>query len=119
MALRDVEGREGVIGASASIEIVRDRHAVPHIYAQSSDDALFSLGYVHGQDQDRASRSEPAGRRRSGAVRLRQCRSARSLLPDGVATEVLLRCQSVVRAAAQGEIVSGWGTASLPPRALF
>ncbi|QHQ34669.1 penicillin acylase family protein [Algicella marina] len=33
------------------IEIVRDNHAVPHIFAETDTDALFGLGFVHAQDR--------------------------------------------------------------------
>ncbi|WP_421998175.1 penicillin acylase family protein [Reyranella sp.] len=42
-----VEGR----GLRAPVEIVRDKHAVPHIIAGSLEDAAFGLGYVHAQDR--------------------------------------------------------------------
>ena len=44
-------GRERVLGIGAPIEIIRDRWGVPHCFAQSADDALFALGYVHAQDR--------------------------------------------------------------------
>ncbi|WP_437316348.1 penicillin acylase family protein [Sorangium sp. So ce385] len=36
---------------SGPVDIVRDRHGIPHIYARSVDDAYFGLGYVHAQDR--------------------------------------------------------------------
>ena len=33
------------------VEIVRDAHAIPHIYAQSPRDGAFAMGYVHAQDR--------------------------------------------------------------------
>jgi penicillin amidase len=50
-SLPKVRGTEEVAGISASVEIVRDRDAVPHIYAATRADALFGLGYVHAQDR--------------------------------------------------------------------
>ena len=38
-------------GPSAPIEIVRDRHAIPHIRAQTIEDALFGQGFAHAQDR--------------------------------------------------------------------
>ena len=38
-------------GLTARVEVVRDANAVPHIYAQSREDALFVLGFVHAQDR--------------------------------------------------------------------
>lgn len=50
-SLPTVDGVVKVAGLSAPVEIRRDRDAVPHIYAQSRQDALFGLGYVHAQDR--------------------------------------------------------------------
>jgi penicillin amidase len=50
-SLPKVRGTEDVVGLSAPVEIVRDRDAVPHIYAAARADALFGLGYVHAQDR--------------------------------------------------------------------
>jgi len=36
---------------SAPVEIVRDRHAVPHIRASSRNDVAFGLGYAQAQDR--------------------------------------------------------------------
>ncbi len=33
------------------VEIVRDNHAVPHIFAETDEDVLFGLGFVHAQDR--------------------------------------------------------------------
>ncbi len=38
-------------GLSAPVEVLRDAHGIPHIFAQSTDDALFAMGYVHAQDR--------------------------------------------------------------------
>ena len=38
-------------GARAPVRIVRDGNAVPHVFAESPDDAYFGLGYVHAQDR--------------------------------------------------------------------
>jgi penicillin amidase len=50
-SLPKVRGTEYVAGISAPVEIVRDRYAVPHIYAATRGDALFGLGYAHAQDR--------------------------------------------------------------------
>ncbi len=50
-SLPDVSGEVSVAGISGPVEIVRDRHAVPHIYAAGAPDAAFGLGYVHAQDR--------------------------------------------------------------------
>src|SRR5437667_9323968 len=46
-----IDGDVSVSGLSAPVEIVRDRDAVPHIFASNKLDALFGLGYVHAQDR--------------------------------------------------------------------
>jgi penicillin G amidase len=38
-------------GLSAPVDILRDRHGVPHIYARSEADGLAALGYAHAQDR--------------------------------------------------------------------
>src|SRR5262249_5869409 len=44
-------GGAQVTGLKAPVEIVRDRYAIPHIRAQSFEDAAFGLGYAHAQDR--------------------------------------------------------------------
>ena len=50
-ALPSYDGAEEVPGLDATVEIVRDAHAIPHIYAQSPRDGAFAMGYVHAQDR--------------------------------------------------------------------
>ena len=50
-SLPETNGRVAVAGLGAPVEIIRDRHGVPHIYAQSQKDAVFGLGFVHAQDR--------------------------------------------------------------------
>jgi penicillin G amidase len=50
-SLPDIDGTLTVAGLSAPIEIIRDRDAVPHIFASDKRDGLFGLGYVHAQDR--------------------------------------------------------------------
>lgn len=45
------EGEHSVRGLLAGVEIIRDHHAVPHIFAANRADAHFALGYVHAQDR--------------------------------------------------------------------
>src|SRR6266705_1590244 len=33
------------------VEILTDRYAVPHIYAQNEDDLYFAQGYIHAQER--------------------------------------------------------------------
>ncbi len=50
-SLPEPDGTVNAIGISASVEITRDRYGVPHVVAQSRDDALYGLGYVHAEDR--------------------------------------------------------------------
>src|SRR5207253_11500677 len=50
-SLPTFDGVVQVSGVSASIDIIRDADAIPHVYAASKLDALFGLGYVHAQDR--------------------------------------------------------------------
>ena len=50
-SLPSYDGTVKVAGVSAPVTIVRDRHAIPHIIAQSRADALFGLGYAEAQDR--------------------------------------------------------------------
>ena len=45
------KGEVELPGLSGSVEIVRDRWGVPHIYAATERDAFFAQGYVHAQDR--------------------------------------------------------------------
>lgn len=46
-----LSGREVVQGISAEVEILRDRHGVPHIFAKTIEDAVFAQGFCHVQDR--------------------------------------------------------------------
>lgn len=50
-SLPDYDRDYALAGPTAEIEIVRDRHAVPHILSTSDHDAFFGLGFVHAQDR--------------------------------------------------------------------
>jgi penicillin amidase len=81
-SLPALDGRLRLSGLGASVEVVRDRNGVPHIYAASRADALFGLGFVHAQD--RLWQMEMT--RRLGAGRL-----AEVLGPRAVASDRLMR----------------------------
>src|SRR4051794_40316417 len=51
--LPQLEDRITVTGSGLKkpVEVLRDRWGVPHLYADSMDDALFAQGYVHAQDR--------------------------------------------------------------------
>ncbi|MBX9588684.1 MAG: penicillin acylase family protein [Hyphomonadaceae bacterium] len=40
-----------IAGLSEPVEVVRDREAVPHIFAKTIDDLYVALGFVHAQDR--------------------------------------------------------------------
>ena len=50
-SLPEIDGERAVSGLAAPVEVVRDRHGVPHVLARNEEDALFALGYVHAQDR--------------------------------------------------------------------
>lgn len=50
-ALPDYDGQVALPGLEAPVEVVRDRHAIPHITAANDRDAAFALGYAHAQDR--------------------------------------------------------------------
>lgn len=85
-----IDGRITLPGAHASIDIVRDAEGIPHIYAHSTDDAYFALGFVHAQDrlwQMEMNRRIAAGR------------MAEILGPNAVGTDRFLRSLGVRRNA--------------------
>jgi penicillin amidase len=50
-SLPQVEGAIKLAGLDGSVEVIRDRHGIPYIYASTDHDAFFGLGYAHGQDR--------------------------------------------------------------------
>lgn len=50
-AVPDYAGTMDLPGLSAPVEVIRDEHAVPHIFAESDPDAAFALGVSHAQDR--------------------------------------------------------------------
>ena len=50
-SLPDYGADRMVDGLSAPVEIVRDAHAVPHVFAETDADAFFALGWAHAQDR--------------------------------------------------------------------
>jgi penicillin amidase len=46
-----IDGTIHLAGLNAPIDIVRDAEGIPHIYAKSTGDAYFALGFVHAQDR--------------------------------------------------------------------
>lgn len=91
-SLPRLSGEFSVEGLIAPVRIVRDRDGVPHIYAQSRDDALFGLGYVHGQDR----LWQMAFTRRTVQGRLSELAGSSTVIAD-----TLLRSLGLYRAAEQ------------------
>lgn len=50
-SLPQIDGEITVRGLGAEVEIIRDRNGIPHIRAESDNDAYFALGLVHAQDR--------------------------------------------------------------------
>ena len=72
------------------MEIVRDAHAIPHIYARSARDGAFAMGFVHAQDR----LWQMEMQRRIGAARLSEILGDRTLK-----TDLFLRTLGVYRVA--------------------
>jgi len=49
--LPDYDGEITVPGITRPVEIIRDSYGMPHIYAQTDQDACFALGYSMAQDR--------------------------------------------------------------------
>jgi len=49
--LPETEGEITLRGLTGRVEIIRDRWGIPHIYADTKEDALFAQGFVHSQDR--------------------------------------------------------------------
>jgi penicillin amidase len=45
------EGRIKATGLKSSVKIIRDIHAIPHIYAENTHDLFFAQGYITAQDR--------------------------------------------------------------------
>ena len=90
VALPSYDGSESVAGLDAPVEIVRDAHAIPHIYAQSPRDGAFAMGYVHAQDR----LWQLEMQRRIGAARL-----AEVVGEPGFKTDRFLRTLGLYRVA--------------------
>ena len=50
-SLAQIDGRVALAGIRDTVEVVRDRWGVPHIYARNIDDLFFAQGYVQAQDR--------------------------------------------------------------------
>ena len=73
-----VDGERSLAGLEAPVEILRDRHAIPHIQGQSTTDVIFAQGYAHAQDR----LWQMEFQRRIGAGRLAEVVGAEALPAD-------------------------------------
>ena len=89
-SLPKTQGEILTSGVSAAVEILRDRYGVPHIFAQSEQDAHFALGFVHAQDR----LWQLEMNRRIGAGRLSEV-----VGPSGLETDRFMRTLGVRRVA--------------------
>jgi len=76
--LPDHAATVAVNGVAAPVRVIRDAHAVPHVFAESEADAAYALGFVHAQD--RFFQMEMS--RRLGAGRLAEVTGAAALPAD-------------------------------------
>lgn len=90
-SLPELSGSYTVAGIAEPARIVRDRHGIPHIYAQSYDDAMYALGFVHAQDRLYQMESQ----RRIGAGRLSEVAGSST-----VAFDRMMRALGLYRRAA-------------------
>ena len=81
-SLPEIDGERILPGLAAPVEVIRDANGIPHITAESEDDALFALGFVHAQDR----MWQMEMNRRIGAGRLSEV-----LGPAALDTDRLLR----------------------------
>lgn len=86
------EGQLSLSGLKAPVEIVFDRHAVPHIEAENMTDAMYALGFIHARDR----LWQMEFLRRVGEGRLSQ-----ALGKATVDTDIFLRTLDMANAARQ------------------
>ena len=80
-SLPEIDGEVQLAGLKGPVEVIRDAHAVPHIYAESPEDAAFAMGFVHAQDR----LWQMEFQRRVGAGRLSEIFGADSLAYEDAA----------------------------------
>jgi penicillin amidase len=85
-----VEGEISLTGLTGPVEILRDRFAIPHIFAAAPEDASFALGFAHAQDR----LWQMEMNRRIAAGRL-----AEVVGPPGLETDRFMRTLGVRRVA--------------------
>lgn len=100
--LPDTNATIEVPALGSPVEVMRDETGIPHIFAKSSGDAYFALGFVHAQDRF----WQMETMRRLGAGRLSEVIGAR-----GVQSDKWMRTLGLYRLAEQK-------VAQLPPKTL-
>jgi penicillin amidase len=87
------EGRAALPGLEKTVDVLRDAHGVPHIFAHSREDALRALGYVHAGERF----FQMEMQRRAGQGRL-----AEVVGDDMLAADKLTRTLGLYRLAQSG-----------------
>ncbi|MBK7538566.1 MAG: penicillin acylase family protein [Myxococcales bacterium] len=82
-------------GLRSKVEIVRDKHGVPHIYAKTSEDAAYAQGFVTAHDR----LTQMDTLRRFGAGTLAEMFG--SLDPSTIDTDIRMRVQRIVPLATE------------------
>jgi len=77
-SLPELDGTYVLPGIAGQVRIVRDANGVPHIYAETYEDAMFGLGFVHAQDRLYQMESQ----RRLGAGRVSEIAGSATLSID-------------------------------------
>jgi penicillin amidase len=91
LSLPQMSGELTVTGLTAPVDVLRDAHGIPHIFASSERDVQFALGFVHAQDR----LWQLEMNRRIGAGRM-----AEVLGPAALDTDKFLRTLGIRRVAA-------------------
>ncbi len=102
-SLPETSGTIAVAGLDDKVEVLRDANGVPYVFAASSNDAYFALGFVHAQDrlwQMEIQRRLAAGRLSEilGAATLDTDRFFRTLGMDRVAARNVAALDADARA---------------------
>ncbi len=88
--LAQTKGSINLPGLQGSVQIIRDRWGIPHIYADNPHDLFFAQGFVHAQD--RFFQMDYQRRAFAGTV-------SELVGPAGLASDVQLRTLGIKRAA--------------------
>jgi len=95
-----IAGTVTLAGLRAPVRITRDRYGVPHIDAESLEDAAFGLGFAHAQDRG----WQMELNRRVASGRLAEIAGTEGLAADRLVRRVGLRRAAAAEAAAlEGE----------------